>query len=148
MAELKLEEFSAAEADCTQAIALDPGYVKVMLLADQSRLCYQCSCLYSTCTFAAAKNVAVWPALCIACLAETDILSSFTCTGCSRDRSSCEHEVTLTQTLLAPLQQYVLRLCLCTTLSTFFGWWVLLLMDPFISHLCLSNMKYQHLCTV
>lgn len=29
MAELKLEEFLAAEADCTEAIALDPTYVKV-----------------------------------------------------------------------------------------------------------------------
>ena len=31
MAELKLEEFSAAEADCTKAIALDPAYVKAYL---------------------------------------------------------------------------------------------------------------------
>ena len=31
MAELKLDELSAAEADCTEAIALDPGYVKAYL---------------------------------------------------------------------------------------------------------------------
>lgn len=31
MAELKLEEFSAAEADCTKAIALDAAYVKAYL---------------------------------------------------------------------------------------------------------------------